>query len=375
MRAIILMKNVGFIEYLECQPIGRYTTMNVKLIQYTANARELLIFSKRTRHMTSEANFADVMDMPEAEKVQEMQYVFSTIGSSWEFISYVFFITNVTRAFTHQLVRHRVGVAFAQQAQRVGTQEDFTYMIPPDIVDIGATQPYHNTMLGIQDGYKELLERGTRPQDARGVLPTNIHTNILMKVNLRALSDILTVRLCLRAQGEFQNVARKIQRLVIAIHPWTSKVLAPNCLRHGVCKFPRYKDCPISQQFPELLGLTWAKAQEIRVRWEGVAGYDPQPTGTYADYGLDNDSEQLAMKHDLLGGDKRTSETLHDLLLLVLEEVNVPTVDEISKWSQTRKDEVSTWAAAIHLRASDHHDIVVPPKPDVPKKEGDQDDK
>lgn len=263
--------------------------MNVKLIQYTENAREILIFSKRTRHMTSEAKLSDVMSMPEEVKEQEIRYIFSTIGSSWEFISYTFYITNVTRAFTHQLVRHRVGVAFAQQAQRVGTQEDFGYMTPPDIIDIGATIIYSRTMTDIQEGYNELLKRNARPQDARGVLPTNIHTNILVKINLRALSDMLTVRLCLRAQGEFQNVARMMQKSVISVHPWTSGVLAPNCLRHGVCKFPRYKDCPISQRYPELLGLDPEKAKRIRKCWENIAGYDPQPTGTYKDYRLEED--------------------------------------------------------------------------------------
>lgn len=360
--------------------------MNVKMIQCTKNARELLIFSKRTRHMTSEAEFADVMRMPESEKMQEMQYVLSTIGSSWEFVSYVFFITNVTRAFTHQLVRHRVGIAFAQQAQRVGTQEGFGYMVPGGVVKTGTTELYDNTMSDIQDGYKRLLDKGVRPQDARGVLPTNIHTNILVKVNLRALSDMLTVRLCLRAQGEFQNVARLMQQRVLSVHPWASEVLAPNCLRYGVCKFPRYKDCPISQQFPELLGLAPAKALDIRGLWETFAGYDPQPTGTYADYGLGNSAEQLAMKKDALGPlpghewgefgdepDERTSETLYNLLTLVLGGVpdTVPSIDMISKWSQADRDIVSAWAAATYLHARDCEDIIMPPKPDILKeKEG-----
>jgi flavin-dependent thymidylate synthase len=238
--------------------------------------------------MTAEADFDDVIGMTEIEQEKEMEYVFSTIGSSWEFVHYTFYITDVTRAFTHQLVRHRVGVAFAQQAQRVGTQEDFGYMTPPEVAGSPAEDIYDLTMEAIQAGYNNLLRQNVRPQDARGVLPTNIHTNILVKVNLRALSDMLTVRLCLRAQGEFQNVARKMQELVLNIHPWASPVLAPNCLRYGVCKFPRYADCPISQKHKFLKGMSDDLAWKIRQDWEAIAGYDPQPTGTFKDYDLDD---------------------------------------------------------------------------------------
>lgn len=269
--------------------------MNVNLLDHTKDAARVLVFSKRTRHSVNAASYEEAMNMSEDELKNELKYVFSTIGSSWEFVDYTFLITGVTRAFTHQLVRHRVGVAFAQQAMRVGEQLDFGYMVPTDFCfDFDSENAksnenpedrrkqllygsYVNCMDSIQSHYVELIENNARPQDARGVLPTNILTNILFKVNLRALADIMNVRLCLRAQGEFQEVARKMQQLVLGVHPWAAQILGPNCLVHSVCKFPRYTECPISQKHPQLRGLPEDTKNAIRSDWEGLVGYDPQP--------------------------------------------------------------------------------------------------
>ena len=249
--------------------------MKVKLLDYDKKAKEMLVFSKRTRHMSDEASWQTVLDMSQDELDKEIEYVFGTIGSSWEFVHYTFLITDVTRAFTHQMVRHRVGVAFAQQAQRVGTQEDFDYLLPPEIEkDPEASETYNDCMSVINVHYQKLLALGIRPQDARGVLPTNIYTNIMVKINLRALSDLLTVRLCLRAQGEFQNVAKLMRDEVLAVHPWVKPVLAVNCVRFGVCKFPRYTSCPVSNKLDYLKGID---SCEIEEEWMKHAGTDPQP--------------------------------------------------------------------------------------------------
>jgi len=250
--------------------------MDVKLIEYTKNAERLLVFSKRTRHMKSVDSYDEVLEMDDEEIQGNLNYVFNTIQSSWEFVDYVFLICDVTRAFTHQLVRHRVGTAFAQQAQRVATQEGFGYLATGTCIE---NETYHNTMKDIQNGYDKLInEDECRPQDARGVLPTNVYTNILFKVNLRALSDMLCTRLCVRAQGEFQLVAREMQKLVVKVHPFTAPILGPNCMRYGVCKFPRFADCPIKKKFPFLNGINDRMRDEIKDFWTKTVGFDPQPT-------------------------------------------------------------------------------------------------
>jgi len=184
--------------------------MKVELINFTDQAKELLVLGKRTRHMKDSAAWAEVLGMAEESLDEELGYVFSTISGPLEFVNYTFLITGVTRAFTHQLVRHRVGVSFAQQSQRFAEQEGFNYLTTGSINrDDRLGEIYDNTMDGIQSGYSELLAEGANQQDARGVLPTNILTNILMKMNLRSLSSLMEVRLCVRSQGEFQDVSRR----------------------------------------------------------------------------------------------------------------------------------------------------------------------
>ena len=252
--------------------------MRTHLLHVTPQAKQMLVFSKRTRHMTDVSAYEEVLRMPEDELDGNIQYVFNTIGSSWEFIHYTFLIEGVTRAFTHQLVRHRVGTAFAQQAQRVANMGDFKYLTTGSIIgDEEKERVYDMTMQHIQTGYMTMIDMGANVQDARGVLPTNILTNILFKVNLRAISDMMHVRLCIRAQGEFQNVARSMRDEICREHPWVSPLFGPKCIIMGRCAFPAYESCPISQRFPSLRALPEQMIKDMRQLHEGISGFDPQP--------------------------------------------------------------------------------------------------
>jgi len=215
-----------------------------------------------------------VKKMSEEEKDKELDYVFSTIGSSWEFVNYIFLITDVTRAFTHQLVRHRAGTSFAQQAQRMADVRDFSYLASGECAE---NSIYHFAMQEIRKAYGELIDNGVNIQDARGILPTNIHTNILFGVNLRALSNISEVRLCLRAQGEFQDVVRKMKEEVVKVHPWAERVLKCHCVKYGVCLFPRF-NCAIKEEHPELQPSA-EKLRAIEKTWQKFCGTSLQPDG------------------------------------------------------------------------------------------------
>ena len=218
--------------------------MKVKLINYTQDALEMLIFSKKTRLLSKEADLDGIKMLSEFEKLKELGYIKGTINSSWEFVDYIFLITDVTRAFTHQLVRHRVGVSFAQMAHRIVDASDFDYLATDTCLQMFE---YHEGMQVIKKHYKKCLEAGADVQDARGLLPTNVLTNILFKANLRALNTILGIRLCYKTQGEFQDVARKIREEVIKIHSWAEPLLEAYCVNKGICAFPNYIGCPIKE--------------------------------------------------------------------------------------------------------------------------------
>lgn len=226
--------------------------MKVSLIQYDQDALEMLLYTKSTRLKMAPKGLDEIKAWPYEKKMEEWRYMQNTIKSSWEFCSYTFCIEGVTRAFTHQLVRHRVGTSFAQQAQRVVNMTDFEYAVTGNIRDesLGVISgpremQYNQTMEQINHGYQELIKLGANPQDARGVLPTNICTNITFKANLRTLNGMCAERLCVKAQGEFQDVMRSVRNEVIKVHEWAEPALRVACAQHGVCAFPSYSGCPI----------------------------------------------------------------------------------------------------------------------------------
>lgn len=213
--------------------------MNVTLLNYTPDALETLIFTKNTRLRMAATGLEEIKAWPEERKAKELEYMKNTIQSSWEFVDYVFLISDVTRAFTHQLVRHRVGTSFAQQAQRAVNMEGFTYETGDSIRDDQILAACYTTaMHEINEAYGDLIELGAKPQDARGLLPTNIHTNIVFKANLRTLHDMALKRLCVKAQGEFQDVFREIVARVSSVHPWANNFLRVECAWSGTCLFP-----------------------------------------------------------------------------------------------------------------------------------------
>lgn len=210
--------------------------MKVTLIDYTQDALTLLLRTKGTRlgHADDPATWS------EAKRMEHLAYMRDTIKSSWEFVSYTFQIEGVTRAFTHQLVRTRHG-SYAQESQRTVDVSDHSWETPPGLDGFDAL------VQGNIDAYAKWLVEGAAAQDARGILPTNIHTSIIAKYTLRTLHEMAMVRLCTRTQGEYQEVFKAMKAAVVAVHPWADPFIRVACAQNGICVFPRYKECPIQQ--------------------------------------------------------------------------------------------------------------------------------
>lgn len=216
--------------------------MKVELLSYTPDALNLLLLTKGTR-----LAHADDPSTWSAEKKQDhLDYMRDTIKSSWEFVDYTFRISGVTRAFTHQVVRTRVN-SFAQEAMRVidASGHDVT---KPDSVKAGyRSNVWDDAVASIMGAYSTLINAGVPPQDARGLLPTNIQTSIIVKANLRSLANTGELRLCTRTQGEYQDVFREMKARVVEVHPWADEFIQVFCVNHNHCAFPRYgqKECPV----------------------------------------------------------------------------------------------------------------------------------
>jgi thymidylate synthase (FAD) len=150
-----------------------------------------------------------------------------------EHASWTFMITNVSRAFTHQLVRHRVGFAFSQLSQQYHDERDASFVMPEHLESfpeareawskaINATKEAYasiNALLS-QDGLslsedlgKKELNRAIRSA-ARSVLPNATETKIVMTANARALRHFFKVRGPIPGDIEMRLVAAALLKIV-----------------------------------------------------------------------------------------------------------------------------------------------------------------
>lgn len=200
--------------------------MKVTLMNYTCNAVDILLFAKSTRLGLSDDTMSNIITMDAAARQRELAYIADTVPSSWEFVDYTFLIKGVSRAFTHQFVRTRTG-SYAQETMRIADKSagyDFVYTTRNEGCDSAINVIDQHKAITIQI-YKELIDMGQSPEDARGILPTNIRTNILCKFNLRTFADLVRSRTGGRTQNEYQNVVEQMVECVLKVHAWAHPFL------------------------------------------------------------------------------------------------------------------------------------------------------
>lgn len=164
------------------------------------------------------------------------QLIKDKLSPFFEYISMVWKFENVSRALQQQMTRSRIGWAFSIQSLRVVPVERFAdkgmYHLPATVKD---KERYARAMLIIQEQYNELLDGGETVQDARGILPLNVHSTITATCNLQSFIGMVNKRLCLKTQGEFQHLALLMQEEVARkMDPIISEAIGEPC-RFGPC--------------------------------------------------------------------------------------------------------------------------------------------
>mgnify|MGYP002626750729 CR=1 FL=1 len=156
--------------------------------------------------------------------------------STIEHIQVTFAISNVSRACTHQLVRHR-HMSFSQKSQRyVKEKGQFDYLIPPTIEkDENLKAKFVEFMGEISKVYTEFVEAGIPAEDARAVLPNACATSIVASLNLREMIHLANLRLCTRAQYEIRTMVKAMCDELVKVEPWLKPYLVPKCERLGFC--------------------------------------------------------------------------------------------------------------------------------------------
>lgn len=209
--------------------------MNVKLITYTPDPEKVIAGAAKLCYSSSDIE--TLMNGLTTDKVENFIKKLTDLGhqSPLEHCTFTFGIEGISRACSHQLVRHRIA-SYSQKSQRYVKEDQFEYIIPPEIKRIGdCLDVYEHLMRYCQAAYDHMIERGVPAEDARFVLPNACETKIIVTMNIRTLLHFFEERCCERAQWEIRELANMMLDICKAIAPNIFAKAGASCVR-GRCK-------------------------------------------------------------------------------------------------------------------------------------------
>lgn len=210
--------------------------MDVRLLFHTARPERAVAAAARLCYAPVGA--AELLEEMTTEEVKRVLRTIMASGhySALEHASYTLAIEGVSRALTHQLVRHRLA-SYNQQSQRyVSYKEEPTFIVPPQIEsDPDVRSAFLGHCASAFRAYRELIEAGVAPEDARYLLPNAMETKIVVTMNIRELLHFFELRCCKRAQWEICELALRMLELVTPTAPYVFLDAGASC-RRGKCR-------------------------------------------------------------------------------------------------------------------------------------------
>ena len=236
--------------------------LKVVLLEHTPNPENVVAMAAKLCYSPSDVEGLRGKILAKDQKTFVEKLVSIGHMSPIEHVSFTFGIEGISRACSHQLVRHRVA-SYSQQSQRYVRETEFDYVVPPTIKnDRKLMSSFQRHMKQAQKAYDEMIkglaEHGitgeNASQDARFLLPNAAETKIVVTMNARELLHFFRVRCCNRAQWEIREMATQMLREAKKVAPVLFKGAGPGCLK-GKC--PEGK-------------MTCGKAEEIRKKFREI---------------------------------------------------------------------------------------------------------
>lgn len=223
------------------------TELQVELLAHTPDALSLVYAAfRQCYHAGFVADMWPKLLAGEPDTGVQAAFVEEVVASGHvspvEHVSFTFAVQGVSRALTHQLVRHRLA-SYSQQSQRYVDGSNFDYILPPAIARLPvARERFERCIADIQDAYrdvKKLLEdagRGNKArEDARFLLPQAAETRIVVTMNCRTLLNFFEQRCCSRAQWEIRAMAGAMLDICRGVLPVVFSRAGARCERLGYC--------------------------------------------------------------------------------------------------------------------------------------------
>ena len=229
--------------------------MKVLLLKYTDNPEKAITLAAKICYSAN--SFEEISNqIDEKQSAADFVRMLKSLGheSALEHVSFTFGIEGISRAATHQLVRHRIA-SYSQQSQRYVSMKNTEFIVPDKIADNEkANKIFNNCLDQIKHAYQQLNELDIPKEDARYILPNACASNIVVTMNARELLHFFSLRCCQRAQWEIRLLAEKMLSLVKEAAPVVFENSGPECVR---------TNCPEGK-------MSCGKTKEMRTKYRAV---------------------------------------------------------------------------------------------------------
>jgi len=228
--------------------------MKIKLVKYDNEIISALAALVCTSNLSVEEVFTDE-NTKDSSKLDVLSRVLDMGHMSIiEHLTFTFIVSGISRALSHQLVRHRIA-SYSQKSQRYVKEEQFEYIVPPSIQkDETALTMFEEWMSRTQAIYDYLLVAKNIPaEDARFVLPNACETQIVITMNARSLLHFLGERCCTTAQWEIRKMANLMLDELKFVSPTIFKDAGPKCFNLGYCPEHKNRCCGFRKHKSDVL--------------------------------------------------------------------------------------------------------------------------
>ncbi|MGV3615301.1 MAG: FAD-dependent thymidylate synthase [Fimbriimonas sp.] len=210
--------------------------MEVTLVSWTPDPETLCAAAARLCYRDISAR--EILQSLTREEIDHLLDVTIRSGhhSVLEHVTFTFAIDGISRVLSHQLVRHRTGIAFSQQSQRYAGVGNAGFVVPKTIED---SPEFGARFVSLMDTcfllYREMEVSGIPKEDCRFALPQAAMTRLVMTCNLRQLIHMYRTDACLRSQWEIRQLMTSIKQAIRKVSPRLASELKIKCFAVGFC--------------------------------------------------------------------------------------------------------------------------------------------
>ncbi|MBI3399519.1 MAG: FAD-dependent thymidylate synthase [Deltaproteobacteria bacterium] len=209
--------------------------MKITLLNFTSTPEKTIALAAKLCY--SDSSISQLEDKVKGISYEKFLDKILKMGhlSVLEHANFTFGIEGISRATSHQLVRHRLA-SYSQQSQRYVKFKEPEFVTPPSIKSNASNaKRFSDTVESLYAFYREMLEAGVPAEDARYVLPNAAETKIIVTMNARELLHFFTLRTCERAQWEIRDMAKRMLALVKKEAPIIFRKAGPGCVNTNKC--------------------------------------------------------------------------------------------------------------------------------------------